>query len=242
MPWFLTDYLRDTLHLSLEEDGVYRRALDYLWLNPGGLPTDRERLRRCLRLSEVEFGRTWEAVKPFLPVVDGVHRSPRLDVEYAKASHRSQQARDNRRSTGVERSSARPSDSSPSPSSSPSASPSTEENSPVRGLAFSEDSDPYICARDFDQHFLAKWAPNSKRADAAKLQKWAKEFDGILRIDKRSFEQVAALLQWLDVQKPKPGSEFLWRSHVLSPAKLRIRWNEGKFDASGFVGARGAAT
>lgn len=131
MPWYLTDYLRDTIHLSLEEDATYRRALDYLWAHPEGLPIDTGRLARCLRLTAGEFDRCWDSVKCFFQIVDGAHRSSRLDEEYAKALNRSAQARDNRRHDGrptaVRPPSKRSSDSSPSPSPSPTPSPSPSQ-------------------------------------------------------------------------------------------------------------------
>ncbi len=85
MPWYLTDYMRDTMELSLEEDAVYRRALDFLWLNPAGLPRVSSRLARCLRITEDELSRCKWVFDQFLQVDGDYYRSKRIDEEYEKA-------------------------------------------------------------------------------------------------------------------------------------------------------------
>lgn len=43
------DYLRDTSHLSLIEDAIYRRAIDWLYINERPLPADIKKAARLLR-------------------------------------------------------------------------------------------------------------------------------------------------------------------------------------------------
>lgn len=50
--WFPGDYLRDTTHLSLLEDGAYRRLLDLYYTTGRALTADRERLYRQLRITD----------------------------------------------------------------------------------------------------------------------------------------------------------------------------------------------
>lgn len=50
------------------------------------------------------------------------------------------------------------------------------------------------------------------------LKVWAKEFDLILRIDKRSPEQLKKIIEWL------PTSDF-WKKNILSPSKLRKQFD-----------------
>ena len=101
MPWFIKDYHDKTAHLSLTEDAVYRRTLDYLWTHPEGLTAETERRRRCLRITEAEDVETWPEVSKFLtPAASGFYRSPQLDEHYADARHRSEAATENGRLGG----------------------------------------------------------------------------------------------------------------------------------------------
>ncbi len=92
---------------------------------------------------------------------------------------------------------------------------------------FPEDSDPMRLARFFAK-FHADWAVGAKPPDPSAFQRWAGVFDAMTRIDGRSVEQVGAMLNAIDLEKPAKGSDFLWRKNILSAKTLRDRWNEGK--------------
>lgn len=62
--WFPGDYLHDTVHLSIEEDCLYRRLLDAHWRD-GNIPSDPDRIRRLSRFPEAVFEEAWPAVRPF---------------------------------------------------------------------------------------------------------------------------------------------------------------------------------
>jgi uncharacterized protein YdaU (DUF1376 family) len=49
MQFYPSDFLRDTLHLSANEIGVYMLLLMAMWSNGGTLPSDRKRLNRIAR-------------------------------------------------------------------------------------------------------------------------------------------------------------------------------------------------
>jgi uncharacterized protein YdaU (DUF1376 family) len=87
MPWFVSDYMRDTMMLSLEEDAFYRRALDFLWLNPKGLPIETGRLSLALRVSVEKAGELRWVLDDYLQKERGYYWSERLDEEYRKAIH-----------------------------------------------------------------------------------------------------------------------------------------------------------
>jgi hypothetical protein len=72
------------------------------------------------------------------------------------------------------------------------------------------------------------WSPSAKEPSPANFQKWAKDFDLIMRVDGRTKEEIKDLIAWID-QKPESSKGFAWKKVVLSPATLRERWNEGKF-------------
>lgn len=62
--WFPGDYMHDTVHLSIEEDCLYRRLLDAHWRD-GNIPSDPDRIRRLVRFPEAVFDEAWPAVRPF---------------------------------------------------------------------------------------------------------------------------------------------------------------------------------
>jgi len=96
MPWYPSDYLRDTMTLSLEEDAVYRRAIDFLWQNPEGIPTETGRLCRALRITSEEAGRLGWVLGKYLIVVEGCYTSARVNREREKA----QKNRESKKSNG----------------------------------------------------------------------------------------------------------------------------------------------
>jgi hypothetical protein len=51
-------------------------------------------------------------------------------------------------------------------------------------------------------------------------QKWASEFDKLMRIDERDYDQIMSLIKWVFTQ-----STF-WPSNILSPAKLRLQYSK----------------
>lgn len=100
MPWFITDYMRDTGELTLEEDCFYRRALDQCWIRRGGIPVEPARLLGLLRVSAPQFKRCkWILERFFYRCEDG-YRNSRLDVELVKAAARKEIAAENGRRGG----------------------------------------------------------------------------------------------------------------------------------------------
>lgn len=94
--------------------------------------------------------------------------------------------------------------------------------------AFPETSTPYRAARFFWSGYVKEWSPQAKEPTEAGYQAWALDLDRMFRLDKRSPQAFNELLDWIDTQ-PASKSGFTWRKNILSPATLRLRWNEGKF-------------
>ena len=83
MPWFIMDYQKDTMHLTLEEDGLYRRMLDMHWLTKGkGLPDDDLRLANTLRVDMATWLRLKPMMAPFFQIANGVWLNRRNYAEY----------------------------------------------------------------------------------------------------------------------------------------------------------------
>lgn len=79
--WYPSDYLADTLLFSDTEDLVYRRLLDYQWLE-GAIPDAPADLARAARVSPATLKRVWPRVgKKFPAGEDGRRRNGRMERE-----------------------------------------------------------------------------------------------------------------------------------------------------------------
>lgn len=57
--------------------------------------------------------------------------------------------------------------------------------------------------------------PNFKEPN---IQKWAKDFDSIIRIDKRDLTEIERVISWSQ-------QDNFWKSNILSPSKLRDKYD-----------------
>lgn len=82
MPWYVADFVADTLHLSAAEIGAYMLLIGHYWQR-GGLPADDGSLARICRLSPEE----WRGSRDVLAALfSGGWRHKRVDEELAKAA------------------------------------------------------------------------------------------------------------------------------------------------------------
>jgi uncharacterized protein YdaU (DUF1376 family) len=92
----LGDYLRDTAHLSMIEDGAYRRLLDLYYTREAALPVS---IKDCCRLVRAHRTDEAEAVKTilaeFFTLTDDGHHHKRCDEEIARMIDKREQARSN---------------------------------------------------------------------------------------------------------------------------------------------------
>jgi uncharacterized protein YdaU (DUF1376 family) len=95
MPWYPADYLRDTITLTLEEDAVYRRALDFLWQNPNGIPKETQRLSLALRISVKQAEKYRFLLEKYLILVGDFYQSNRINIEREKAERFREKQRNN---------------------------------------------------------------------------------------------------------------------------------------------------
>jgi len=86
MPWYPSDYIADTRHLSLEEHGAYRLLLDHLWLAGGELEYDEKRLARRLGITPGKFAKLWPEVGQYFRLEGGRISHSRLSAEIEKAT------------------------------------------------------------------------------------------------------------------------------------------------------------
>jgi DNA replication protein DnaD len=59
---------------------------------------------------------------------------------------------------------------------------------------------------------------NNEKAKEPNMQKWSKQFDYILRIDKRDIEEVKNVIKWCQ-------NDSFWLKNILSPDKLRKQYD-----------------
>jgi len=80
---------------------------------------------------------------------------------------------------------------------------------------FTSDSEEIRLSNFLFNHIL-KNNPNAKKPN---FQKWAKDFDAILRIDKRPLEKVKEVIKWCH-------EDSFWKANILSPGKLRDKFDQ----------------
>jgi uncharacterized protein YdaU (DUF1376 family) len=92
-PFFINDYRRDTYHLTLEEDGAYRRLIDEYMVTRAALPNDDAALARIVGITKTEWDRLAPVVRRFFRM-----RNDKLFHKRCEAEIRAQNARHNRNS------------------------------------------------------------------------------------------------------------------------------------------------
>lgn len=89
----LGDYLRDTAHLSLVEDGAYRRLLDLYYIRERPLPADpKECFKLARALSKQERDAVQYVLRSFFELRDDGYHQARADVEIARFSEKKRKA------------------------------------------------------------------------------------------------------------------------------------------------------
>lgn len=92
-PFFVTDFRRDTYHLTLEQEGAYRRLIDEYMVTRASLPSDDAALARIVGIPKTEWDRLAPVVRRFFRM-----RNDRLFHKRCERELRAQNARHNRNS------------------------------------------------------------------------------------------------------------------------------------------------
>lgn len=86
MPFYVSDYLADTSHLSTVEHGAYMLLIMHYWRN-AGLPDDEQKLARICRMTT----RQWDAARDTIAEFFGEGWThSRIDKEIARAADKSE--------------------------------------------------------------------------------------------------------------------------------------------------------
>ena len=74
------------------------------------------------------------------------------------------------------------------------------------------------------QYLFEQIKKNDPKAKQPDFQKWAEHIDGLLRLDKRTKEEIGAVIQWIQTYKGTNG--FTWKSNILSTKTLREKFTK----------------
>ncbi len=85
MPFYVSDYLADTMDLTLQEHGAYTLLLWNLWAKDGAISADSARLARMLGVSIEEWESLWPGISGYFKEVDGCLTHTRVTKELERA-------------------------------------------------------------------------------------------------------------------------------------------------------------
>ena len=95
--------------------------------------------------------------------------------------------------------------------------PKINDNEAKNKKIFSADSDPYLLARFLEKNI----AENNQKfpKSESQRQRWAKDFDLMIRRDKIDADDIAEVIEWCQ-------KDSFWRSNILSGKKLREKYQQ----------------
>ena len=95
--------------------------------------------------------------------------------------------------------------------------PKIDDNDVKKKKIFETDSDPYLLAK-----FLEKCIAENKQKfpqNESQRQRWAKDFDLMIRRDKIDADDIAEVIDWCQ-------NDSFWRSNILSGKKVREKYQQ----------------
>lgn len=87
MPFYVGDYLRDTMHLTTEQHGAYLLLLFACWTHEGRLPNNDAELAAITRMPIDEWRRAKHNIGKFFKISVKFWSQKRIDVELERAQH-----------------------------------------------------------------------------------------------------------------------------------------------------------
>lgn len=95
MPFYVADYLRDTMHLTTEQHGAYMLLLMACWTRGGSLPADDAQLAGMAKMTPAAWRKAAPLILPFF-ARDGVSLTQkRVTEEFEKAQRMAETRRQN---------------------------------------------------------------------------------------------------------------------------------------------------
>jgi uncharacterized protein YdaU (DUF1376 family) len=88
MPFYISDYYRDTTHLTTVEHGAYLLLLLHAWTNKGEIPSDPKRMQAITRMKTKDWRSSRTALLKFFYVGENLeYRHKRVDAELGRAAN-----------------------------------------------------------------------------------------------------------------------------------------------------------
>lgn len=87
MPFYVGDYLSDTMALTTTEHGAYLLLIMAYWKNSGPLPDDDTRLAATAKLSQSDWSAIRRNIASFFQIGGGVWQHKRIDAELERAQN-----------------------------------------------------------------------------------------------------------------------------------------------------------
>lgn len=87
MPLYVSEYLGDTMHLTVEQHGAYLLLIMAAWKNDGRLSSDVSALQQICRMTPQQWARNEQTLQRFFFVTEDywVHNRVRTELEKAKS-------------------------------------------------------------------------------------------------------------------------------------------------------------
>ena len=85
MPWWIADYMRDTMHLTRDQHGGYMLLLGAYWTSGGALPDNDARLAAIVKATPAEWKKLRPVYAEFFTIADGKWTSKRAEEELERA-------------------------------------------------------------------------------------------------------------------------------------------------------------
>src|SRR5579863_3964199 len=89
-PWYPVLFAADTLHLTPEEDGIYRRLIDWYMINRRPLPDNDQALAGIARIGLDQWLRSSPVIRAFFRRTGGFLHQTRCNIELDVQDKRSQ--------------------------------------------------------------------------------------------------------------------------------------------------------
>ena len=222
-PHYPGDYMRDTAHLSMIEDGAYRRLLDHYYSSNANVDANASRMHLvCRAVSDDERAAVDYVVSKYFTVEDGLYHHERADKEIEKAKIKSKKAstsankRWGKRNANADANALRTDMLSTSTSTSTSRTTTKAKKRETPQLAYE------IAAELLSS--IHSWKPDFKKPTESQFETWAADCDKAIRLDNRTELKMRQVISWISGHEGNNG--FTWRANILSGKKLRAQFDK----------------
>lgn len=101
-PFYIVDYAHDTSHLTLEEDAVYRRLMDYYYETESPIPSEPKKTQQVIRRLRLQNHQdaVEQVLSEFFYEKDGAWHHERIDAELIIYKSKAEQSRINGKKGG----------------------------------------------------------------------------------------------------------------------------------------------